>query len=167
MAPTPQTRPRSKRLALAGALAAAIAIPAEGLRQFAYYDPPGILTVCYGSTTNVVKGKKYSLEECRARLDVDMAAAVDHVERCAPGLPVNALAAFSDAVYNIGPKIVCDTKTSTAARLLKAGDVSGACRQLPRWNKASVGGAMVELPGLTKRRAAEMKLCLTPDEVPA
>lgn len=164
MAPTPQTRPRSKRLALAGALAAAIAIPAEGLRQFAYYDPPGILTVCYGSTTNVVKGKKYSLEECRARLDADMAAAVDHVERCAPGLPVNALAAFSDAVYNIGPKIVCDTKASTAARLLKAGDVPGACRQLPRWNKASVGGAMVELPGLTKRRAAEMQLCLTPDE---
>jgi GH24 family phage-related lysozyme (muramidase) len=142
------------------ALAAAIAIPAEGLRQWAYYDPPGILTVCYGSTTNVQKGVKYSLDECKARLDADMLAAVQAVDRCAPGLPVPVLAAFGDAVYNIGPTVACDTSRSTAARLLKAGDLRGACDQLPRWNKARVAGAMVELPGLTKRRAKERELCL-------
>lgn len=141
------------------ALAAAIAVPAEGLRQLAYYDPPGILTVCYGSTTNVEKGRKYSLEECRARLDADMTAAVDAVERCQPGLPVNVAAAFADAVYNMGPTIACDTRTSTAARLLRAGDIPGACAQLARWNKARVAGVLVELPGLTKRRAAERALC--------
>jgi GH24 family phage-related lysozyme (muramidase) len=141
------------------ALAAAIAVPAEGLRQWAYYDPPGILTVCYGSTTNVEKGRKYSLEECRARLDADMAAAVDAVERCQPGLPVNVAAAFADAVYNMGPTIACDTRTSTAARLLRAGDIPGACAQLSRWNKARVAGVLVELPGLTKRRGAERALC--------
>lgn len=141
------------------ALAAAIAVPAEGLRQWAYYDQPGILTVCYGSTTNVEKGRKYSLEECRARLDADMTAAVDAVERCQPGLPVNVAAAFADAVYNMGPTIACDTRTSTAARLLRAGDIPGACAQLSRWNKARVAGVLVELPGLTKRRAAERALC--------
>lgn len=151
---------RQKKIGLAAALAAVIAIPAEGLRQFAYYDPPGILTVCYGSTTNVEKGRKYSLEECKARLDADMAAAVAAVDRCNPGLPVEVLAAFSDAAYNLGPVIACDTSRSTAARLLKAGDLSGACHQLPRWNKSRVGGVMVELPGLTKRRAAERELCL-------
>lgn len=149
-----------KRVGAAVALAAAIAIPAEGLRQWAYYDPPGILTVCYGSTTNVQKGVKYSLDECKARLDADMLAAVQAVDRCAPGLPVPVLAAFGDAVYNIGPTVVCDTSRSTAARLLKAGDLRGACDQLPRWNKARVAGAMVELPGLTKRRAKERELCL-------
>lgn len=151
-----------KQRAAVMALACAIAIPAEGLRQWAYRDPPGILTVCYGSTTDVQAGRLYSIEECRARLDADMGEAVDAVERCAPGLPVNVHAAFADAVYNIGPRIACDTRTSTAARLLKAGRIAEACEQLPRWNRATVAGTSVVLPGLTKRRAAERELCLTP-----
>ena len=151
---------KGKRVGAAVALAAAIAIPAEGLRQWAYYDPPGILTVCYGSTTNVQKGVKYSLDECKARLDDDMRAAIAQVDACAPGLPVPVLAAFGDAVYNLGPRIACDTAHSTAARLLKAGDLAGACQQLPRWNRATVAGRSVELPGLTKRRAKEMDLCM-------
>lgn len=145
------------RLAAALVLASAIAIPAEGLRQWAYYDPPGILTVCYGSTVDVQKGRKYSLQECRARLDQDMLAAVEAVEACHPGLPAPILAAFGDAVYNLGPAVACN---STASRLLTARRYADACRQLPRWNKARVAGMPVELPGLTKRRAAEMALCL-------
>ncbi len=151
-----------KRTAAAAALAAVIAIPAEGLRQVAYYDPPGILTVCYGSTTNVEKGRVYSFAECRQRLEADMLAAVQQVEACVPGLPENVLAAFADAVYNIGPAIACDTTRSTAARMLKAGDVRGACGQLPRWNKTRIAGQLVELPGLTKRRLAEQALCQKP-----
>ena len=142
------------------AIATALAIPAEGLRQYAYNDPPGILTVCYGSTTNVVKGKKYSLDECKARLDTDMMNAINQVDKCVPSLPDNVLAAFSDAVYNMGPKIACDKQNSTAARLLAKGDITGACNQLPRWNRATVAGVSVELPGLTKRRVAERNLCL-------
>lgn len=148
------------RKAAALAIASAIAIPAEGLRQVAYRDPPGILSVCYGSTTDVQAGKVYSLDDCRARLDHDMRAAIDTVERCAPGLGVNQLAAFADAVYNLGPKVACDTKNSTAARLLKAGKIGEACAQLPRWNKARIAGVLVELPGLTQRRTAEYKLCM-------
>jgi len=137
---------RNKRLTAAAAIAAAIAIPAEGLRQVAY--------------TDVQPGKVYSLTECRARLDHDMQAAVEMVERCAPGLGENQLAAFADAVYNIGPKVACDTKNSTAARLLRSGQIGAACAQLPRWNKARVAGVMVELPGLTKRRQVEYVLCM-------
>lgn len=155
-----QPSEKLKRWKAAAAIAAAIAIPAEGLRQYAYYDPPGILTVCYGSTTQVQKGKKYSLEECRARLDNDMLNAIRTVDHCVPGLPDHVLAAFGDAVYNIGPRIACDTSRSTAARLLKAGKYPEACRELPKWNKANVGGSMVPLPGLTKRRKEEMTLCL-------
>lgn len=151
---------RKKRIAAAVGIATAMAIPMEGLRQWAYYDPPGILTVCFGSTTNVVKGKKYSLEECRQRLDVDMLMAVEQVDQCVPGLPVPTLAAFGDAVYNLGPKIACDKTKSTAARLLASKQIEKACKELPKWNKANVGGVMVALPGLTKRRNAEMALCL-------
>jgi GH24 family phage-related lysozyme (muramidase) len=150
------------RRAIAATVAIAIAAPAEGLRQWAYYDPPGILTVCAGHTgPDVVKGRKYSLDECRAFLNADMLKAVDAVERCQPGLPQNVLAAFSDAVFNLGPRIVCDPKNSTAARLLTQGRIPEACDQLPRWNRATVAGQSVELPGLTNRRLKERELCLS------
>lgn len=150
---------RSQRIARATAIATALAIPAEGLRRYAYYDPPGILTVCYGSTTDVVRGKQYSLAECRQRLDSDMLKAVETVERCVPGLPEHQLAAWGDAVYNLGPTIVCNTAKSTAARMLASGQWTAACDQLPRWDKARIAGVMVALPGLTKRRYAERSVC--------
>jgi GH24 family phage-related lysozyme (muramidase) len=161
------TTNKNKKRATILALAAALAVPFEGLRQFAYYDPPGILTVCYGSTTDVVKGRKYSLNECKIRLDQDMLNAVIIVEKCTKDLDltVNQTVAFADMVYNIGPRPVCDTTQSTLARKLKANDVMGACEQIPRWNKARVGGQMVALPGLTKRRNAEAELCKTPDPI--
>jgi GH24 family phage-related lysozyme (muramidase) len=142
------------------ALAAAIAVPAEGLRQYAYLDPGGILTVCYGHTgKDVEKGKKYSLEECDALLDADMRHAVATVARCHPGLPEKVLAAFSDAVYNLGPRVACGPN-STASRHLAAGRLVDACWELPRWDKAYVLGVLVPLPGLVKRRALELKLCI-------
>ncbi len=139
-------------------LATAIAIPAEGLRQWAYRDPVGILTVCYGATgPEVVANRRYSLAECQRMLNEDMREALATVERCHPGLPPNVLAAFGDAVFNIGPSVACD---STASNYLAAGRIEDACNQLPRWNKARVAGVLVELPGLTKRRAKEQELCL-------
>lgn len=155
--------PSNKRLAAAAALATAIAIPAEGIRQWAYDDiaNPKLLTVCYGSTTDVQKGRKYSLAECKDRLDRDMLIAVMAVEACQPGLPENVLAAFADAVYNMGPTIACNPQRSTAARHLARDEYREACEQLPRWNKARVLGQMVELPGLTKRREKERLLCLS------
>ena len=152
--------PRGKRISTAVALAAAIAVPAEGLRQVAYYDPVGILTICYGDTNNVKPGQVASLDECKARLDKEMLHAIEQVDRCVPNLPENVLAAFGDAVYNIGPRIACDIQNSTAARYLAAGQYGDACMQLPRWNQARVAGVMVTLPGLTKGRNAEMTLCM-------
>ncbi len=151
-----------QRTAAAAAIATAIAVPAEGIRQYAYYDPPGILTVCRGHTgPDVIRGKKYSLKECDQYMNADMRKAVLIVDKCQPGLPVEVLAAFSDAVYNLGPKIACDRTQSTAARMLKSGDFLGACNQFPRWNRAKIAGVMVPLPGLTSRRALEQEVCLT------
>ena len=151
----------ARRLVLAAAAATAIAAPAEGLRQWAYYDPPGILTVCRGHTgPDVVQGREYSLAECDQFMTDDMRKAVLIVDRCVPGLPVKVLAAFADAVFNMGPTIACKPAKSTAARLLAANELASACNQLPRWNKARIMGFMVELPGLTARRAKEQALCL-------
>ena len=148
----------AKRYAAILGAAATLAAGFEGLRQYAYYDPrPGdaILTVCYGSTTQVEKGKKYSLEECKQRLEDDMVDAIRTVERCHPNLPDNVLIAFADAVYNIGPKVACN---STASKYLAAGRYYAACKELPKWNKSNG----VVLPGLTRRRNAEMAICLEP-----
>jgi len=146
----------AKRYGTILAAAATLAAGFEGLRQYAYYDPrpnDSILTVCYGSTTQVQKGKKYSLEECKQRLEADMAEAVDAVLHCHPNLPDNVLIAFADAVYNIGPKVACN---STASRYLKAGNYEAACNELLKWNKSNG----VVLPGLTRRREAERQICL-------
>lgn len=157
-----QPTPRAKKIAAATAAAVAIAAPLEGLRQVAYYDPPGILTVCYGHTgADVKKGKVYTQAECKAHLTADMTHAVEQVNRCVPNAPDSVLIAFADAAYNIGPKIACNTAASTAARYLAAGNWAAACNQLPRWNRATVAGVSVELPGLTKRRNAERDVCLS------
>ena len=153
-------RPAWKRRTAIAASLAAIAAPFEGLRQVAYYDPPGILTVCYGHTGSVERGRTYTKDECKALLEDDTLTAIDAVERCRPGLPESVLVAFGDAVFNIGPRVACDSSASTAARLLAAGRYAEACRELPKWNKARVAGQLVELPGLTKRRYAEMTYCL-------
>lgn len=153
---------KAKRLAAATAIATAIAIPAEGLRQWAYYDPPGVLTVCYGHTgADVVAGRRYDLAECDGLLTADMRRAISTVERCVPGLPAPVLASFADAVFNSGPRIVCDPQHSTAARLLAAGNYAAACQQHPRWNKSRIAGVLVPLPGLTKRTNLRMQVCLS------
>ena len=150
-----------RKKATALAIAVAIAAPAEGLRQYAYYDPPGILTVCRGHTgADVVKGRQYSLAECDGLFDKDMLKALAEVERCAPGLPDPVKGAFGDAVFNLGDEIVCDQGHSHAARLLRAGKLADACNELPKWNKGEIGGVKVPLPGLTKRRERERAVCL-------
>jgi lysozyme len=151
----------SSKAKAAALIAAALAAPAEGLRQYAYFDPPGILTVCMGHTgPDIVKGKKYSIAECQAYMTQDMLKAAAEVDKCVPNAPESVLVAFSDATYNLGGKIACNTAASGAARALKAGDWRKACNELTKWDKASVGGVMVALPGLTKRRAMERDYCL-------
>ena len=153
----------AQRLAIL-ALATAIAIPAEGLRQWAYRDPVGIATICYGTTTDVKPGDYRTLAQCKALLDADMLKAIDTVQRCTKrDLSAPQTAALADAVYNLGPTIVCDTTRSTLARKLQSGDVAGACNELPKWDKARVAGVLVALPGLTARRAKERDLCLGND----
>ena len=149
-----------KRRILAAAIACTLAAPCEGLRQYAYRDVTGLPTICMGSTKGVKMGDFRTVPECKAMLTAEMSATVAEVDRCQPGLPINVLAAFSDAAYNLGSVIACNQSKSTAARLLTQGDYAGACNQLPRWDKARVAGVSVSLPGLTKRRALEQSLCL-------
>ena len=152
----------AQKKASAVALAVAIAMPAEGLRNYAYRDPVGIPTICFGTTRGVKLGDYKGTPECKVLITQDMQNAVDAVERCgAPSMSVNQMAAFADLVYNVGPLPLCSPENSTLHRKLKAGDVIGACNELPKWNKAKIVGVFVSLPGLTERRLLEKELCLS------
>ena len=150
----------AQRKAAALSVATALAVPAEGLRQFAYRDVTGLPTICFGSTAGVMMGDFRTVPECKALLTKEMYEVVSGVESCRPGLPIRVLAAFSDAAYNVGEHIACDSSRSTAARLLAAGRYDEACQQLPKWSYARVAGVAVQLPGLVKRREMERRVCL-------
>jgi lysozyme len=157
----PEASPNRRRAAIVAAVVG-IAAPAEGIRHYAYYDPPHILTVCEGHTgPDVVAGRYYSDGECYALTQADAGKAVDAVLKCAPDAPDSVAVAFGDAVFNLGPAIACDRTRSTAARLLYAHEWRAACEQLLRWDKATVGGVSVALRGLTKRRALERNVCVS------
>ena len=150
--------PAQRKAALS--VAVLLAAPAEGLRQWAYKDPVGIPTICFGSTAGVQMGDFRTVPECKALLTKEMSDVISRLDTCRPGLPINVLAAFADLAYNVGEYAACDTTRSTAARLLAAGRYTEACQQLPRWRFAKVAGASVELPGLVKRREMERRVCL-------
>jgi len=136
------------------ALATALIIQWEGRHVVPYHDPVGILTVCYGHTgPDVIAGKRYTLAECNALLQHDMAVAAAIVQRCLPmPKPDHVHAALVSATFNIGPRVVCG---STLQRKALAGDWPGACAQLERWKYAQ--GRV--LRGLVLRRADERALC--------
>ena len=67
----------------------------------------------------------------------------------------NELAAMTSLAYNVG---VAGFKKSTVLRAHNRGDKQAAARAFALWNRA--GG--VEMAGLTRRRAAEATLYLTP-----
>lgn len=65
-------------------------------------------------------------------------------------------ASFIDMVFNLGPGALNGT---TIQRLANAGDLAGACEQMPRWVNGTVNGQKVRLPGLVDRRATTRELC--------
>ena len=142
------------------AAAAAFVGPWEGERTEAYLDRiarPPVWTVCYGETRGVKPGDRYTSAECGEKLMAALGEYRDQLTRCVPALPQQpqgVQVALTSWTYNVGAGAACG---STLARLANAGDWRGACNQLPRWNKA--GGKVVR--GLTNRRAAEQKLCLS------
>lgn len=140
-----------------GVMAAAIALVAtwEGRSLVAYVDPVGIPTICEGYTHGVKLGDVATPERCDELTRQEAAAALSVVDRSVPRpLPDGVRVALSSFVYNVGAGAY---QESTLLRKLRAGDIEGACRELPRWVYA--GGK--KLRGLERRRQAEMQICLS------
>jgi len=63
---------------------------------------------------------------------------------------------FIDFVHNKG---AAKLTTSTMRSKANAGDLEGACRENPRWNKGTVKGVSTVLPGLQLRGNANDEIC--------
>lgn len=118
------------------------------------------LTVCNGITGRaVVAGRYYTPADCYTLERIRYLAA----ERTAMGLfrlwstytPLQQ-AVFIDFIHNKGEGALY---TSTLLRKANAGDVLGACRENPRWNRGTVNGVSVVLPGLQARGDANGEIC--------
>lgn len=140
----------------------------EGLRLAPYRCPAGVPTIGVGATT-YPDGRRVTMsdppitdDEALRMLSIEcdrylMAVA----DMCAVEPSSNELAALSSLAYNIGLDAL---RKSTAMREHNAGNHEAAGRAMRLWDKATVGGKLTTLPGLTARRAAESALYLTPDD---
>lgn len=152
-------RPRLKKSAAIAGAAVALVGGFEGLRTAAYADPVGIPTICFGETRGVILGDVATRAQCDEMLKAALADFSRAIDRCLPGnIPDAPYVAFLSVAYNIGPAAFC---ASSMARLADLGDAVGACNAILMWDKVTVAGAKVRLPGLTNRRRQEQRLCLS------
>jgi|TARA_Y100000015_G_scaffold19010_1_gene18451 GH24 family phage-related lysozyme (muramidase) len=126
----------------------------EGLELSAYKCSANVVTIGYGHTGGVELGDTCTPEQAETWLvdDMDWAndAVLDYVRVDLPQSAHDALVSFA---YNIGPAAFGD---STLVKRLNAGEsiVPVIEQELPRW----VNGGGAALPGLVRRRDAEVEL---------
>lgn len=118
------------------------------------------LTVCNGITgEGVVAGRWYSPSDCyrleRKRYlqaEREALALLTYWRSYDPFVQ----GTFIDFVHNKGSQ---NMSTSTMRRKANAGDLIGACRENPRWNKGTVKGVSTVLPGLQLRGDSNDEIC--------
>ncbi len=120
----------------------------------AYICPAGILTIGYGHTgPDVYRGMKITAAQAEAFLAQDLQKFANIVTSSVKvRLNANQMGALVSFTFNVGGGAF---NTSTLLRRLNAGENPNtvASQEMPRWNK---GGGVV-LPGLVRRREAEVK----------
>ncbi|ROT36481.1 lysozyme [Sodiomyces alkalinus F11] len=143
----------------------------EGWRPNIYLDPVGLPTVGYGHLcrdsrcSDVPYPIPLSVANGERLLRSDLITYQNCITRQTASsvvLNANQYGALVSWAFNVG---CTATSTSTLIRRLNAGEAPNtvAAQELPRWNMA--GGQV--LPGLTRRRAAEVDLHRTATSVRA
>lgn len=125
------------------------------------------LTVCNGLTgPEVIAGRYYSPAECYrlekaryVRYETIAARLLTHWDGYGPFQK----AVFLDFIHNKGDGAL---DGSTMRRKANAGDLLGACRENPRWNKGTVNGVSVVLPGLDTRGKSNGEICAEWETLP-
>ncbi|MFN0024945.1 MAG: glycoside hydrolase family protein [Parvularculaceae bacterium] len=136
----------------------------EGLELASYQDIAGVWTIGYGHTETAAANQKISAREAEELLRRDLEPRERAVgDLTSVSLNQNEFDALVSFVFNVG---INAYRNSTARKRLNRGDRLGAADALTWWNKATVQGVLREVLGLTRRRAAERALFLTPVNPP-
>jgi len=136
----------------------------EGLELESYQDIAGVWTIGYGHTETAGPGQKINEREAEELLRRDLEPRERAVAQLVSvSLNQNEFDALVSFVFNVGAGAF---KNSTARKRLNRNDRIGAGEALTWWNKATVNGVLREVRGLTRRRAAEKALFLTPVNPP-
>lgn len=136
--------------------------PGGGPALVAYLCPAGIWTIGYGHTKGVKQGDRLpSAVAADILLDEDVAGFAQEVDRLIGDADTSQheFDALVSLAFNVG---IGNLAGSTPLRLHRQGKKQEAAGSFGLWNKATVEGKLVALPGLTRRRAAETALYLTP-----
>ena len=125
----------------------------EGLQLTAYRCPAGVLTIGYGHTgPEVVPNLTITLDKADSFLRADLRFAEWGVRTYSKvPLTQGQYDALTDFAFNLGIGALRD---STLMKKVNARDFEGAAAEFGKWVH---GGGRV-LPGLIKRRAAEVAL---------
>ena len=118
------------------------------------------LTVCNGITgAGVIAGKWYSPAECyqleKGRY-LQSERAAQRLLAYWASYDAFAQGTFIDFLHNKGEGAFI---TSTMRRKANGGDLPGACRENPRWNKGTVKGISTVLLGLQLRGDSNDEIC--------
>jgi lysozyme len=127
----------------------------EGYRGEAYIPVKGdVPTIGFGTTAGVKPGDRIEPVQALVRKLADVQRFEGALKECVR-VPLHQYEydAFLSLAYNIGPGAFCG---STLVRRLNAGDYTGACNEILRWDRFRGE----PLRGLTLRRQAESQQCL-------
>ena len=118
------------------------------------------LTVCNGITgPGVIAGRYYTPEDCYRMEKMRYVQAEASAVRLLPrwhAMGPHTQATFVDFIWNKGEAAFSG---SSMRRKANAGDLVGACRENPRWNRGTVNGVSTVLPGLVIRGESNDEIC--------
>lgn len=127
----------------------------EGLKLTRYYCPSGKLTIGYGHTGKGTRKQKITIPEAEKLLEQDLSVfqkvVTNNVKVPLTNSQFGALVSFS---FNVGEGAF---KKSTVLKKLNSGNYKLASQEMLRWTRDSRKRI---LPGLVRRRQAEVKLFL-------
>ena len=129
----------------------------EGLRLKAYLCPGGVWTIGYGHTAGVKPGMVISEAQAEEYLKADLIAFERYLNGLGLALNQNQFDALISFIYNVGTG---NFSSSTLLRKVRANPQDNSIMdEFLRWvySKGRV------LPGLQRRRLAEMKLYFSND----
>ena len=131
----------------------------EGLRRRSQPLPGGGWIVGYGHTRSAREGVEVTEREAEFLLRYDLQT-VEKMVMSAVHAPLNqnefdALVSFA---WNIGEEAF---NSSDVLRYINAGEMLAAAESFAAWRKARIGGRLIVVDALVRRRAAEKNLFLT------